>query len=237
MSRLSHGLRLLPLAAAALASVATSAPSDELQVEKSTPFDGETGVPATVQPAMTIAAQEEAPEVQAGWLRLVEGGGGAVRGRVERTRLADDSGYHDTLWELRFVPAAPLPPGDYTLVLDGAAYSGPDTAYAPDGPIVARFSTLSRPVLLRHERLDSRQAVVELSQPVDVDSLRAHLTGVDATGDVLAVESLERLPGHRHRYLAGFPAGTRELDLADGLLAADGVPVAGLPVVVPAATP
>ena len=232
MRKLTAILRLLPLAAAALASVATSPmPVPHLVISDPHPLARETGVAVTMQPSLALSTQggedgEEValPPIDA--LSLHRTSDGAV---VAGHPVIEPASGGYVIY--RFVPDADLALDDYQLVLD----LGDITEFNADGlefvdnAIVLPFSTVSRPTI--HYAIlanGSASAYLSFSQAMDpttfgsiklLDSAGVELvpTQVDYSSETFSL-SLHAPPGVAH-----------VLRIEPGLRAADGTEVAGLP--------
>jgi hypothetical protein len=131
---------------------------------------------------------------------------------------------------LRFVPAAPLPAGDYVFSFASHALSVDtlDVAYLDRERVGAQFSTISRPELISSTYFStSTNFTLGFSQPIDLESLREHLSALDELGAPIAF-SAEADGELGVTVLLARPAAL--LSLADGALAADGTPILGLPI-------
>jgi hypothetical protein len=231
MSSLSY-LRVLPLAAAAVASVATSRLPESISITGATPPSGETGVSADVQPEITLDMDGgAAPAAEVLTLRRA-GDGELVAGHAERTTPGGQA------FVYRFVPDAPLPDGDYLLVLeiDGRElYTDEVEALDPEaswsGPVGVRFSTVSSPKVRRASLYyGDGTGYVSFSQDMDVASLAAHMKILDATGDELPVTQTW-LGDRLHTLQFTSQQGAADILLEPGILAADGSEMTGLPMV------
>jgi hypothetical protein len=217
-------LRLVPLALAAFASLATSSIDDEYVLDGHLPLAGETAVVSTVQPRVTLSVIGEG-EPPTRWLGLRRAGGEPVAGEVSR---AGGSG----VYELTFHPAEPLPEGDFELVLDhdGQLQLGEVVGVPLADPFVVPFTVGSRASIRASAFVpDETTALLEFSQHVPPAAVREHVSALDATGDPLPVVDVVLLDPVRHQLRITVPPGTVDLAIADGLLAGDGTPVLGLP--------
>jgi hypothetical protein len=223
-------LRLVPLAAAALASVATSPMvTDWSSVVSTSPVNGETAVAADVVPEVHLVPGDGdvgAPE----GLELHDITGALVPGTSERIREGGELVY-------RFYPAAPLAPGDYELHAtdDVTCYDGTQCNERTDNDEVrstrlAGFSTISRPTVLAVTSIYGYDGfAVTFSQ--DMDPASAELMHVlDATGAELRVTRRWQ-PGSQRVIELVTPPGQTDVLLDDGVRAADGTAMQGLPAV------
>jgi hypothetical protein len=234
MRKLASFLRLLPLAAAAFASVATSAMIPTLQLDDVTPRPDETAVDPASELTVRGVLQEggDVSDSPAG-LGLRTLAGQEIAGATERRALEGGLTY-------TFKPAAPLAPDSYELYWVGspggsAYFTDSDlatlvAAYPNDGvhePIV-RFSTVSQP-RVRYAFLYASTSYFRISFSEDMDeSTLEHVKVLDATGDVLPVTA-RWLGGPMHELTLQAPAGAVTLAFEPGLLAATGVDVAPTP--------
>lgn len=221
-------IRVALLAAAGLASLATSAPW--IDVVRTTPLHLESAVPADVVPALELEAHgaDLPPVASLRLVRLPEGT--LVAGEARRRDAAGDA----LRYEL--VPAAPLQPGDYELVLPegpGGNLSTTWDAYHETSElrwtdagseIVLRFSTRSAPAVrfVRPEPL-GEGVVISFSQAMDPASLAA-IEVLDATGDPLPA-TFTWAGGELHLARLVPPRGAVSLRFGTGVRGADGAPL------------
>jgi hypothetical protein len=240
MSRLATFLRLLPLAGAALASVATTTtqPAVSYSVIAATPPPDETAVASRIAPSLQLrldADQAPDPSVK---LQLYDAAGAPIPGSTVSPPVTGG------IQDLSFVPEAPLPAGDYVLVLVGGAWGGAaeyedSSLYAiasrypfrSVGRELVHFATVSRPAVRLAQR-DASGASFTLSFTQEMDQATLdHVQVLDATGDALPVTRTWQ-GGRLHELVVTSPPGGVTLSLEPGLAAADGTPVAGLPLVI-----
>ncbi len=135
-SRMTRFLRVLPLAAAAFFSLATSMAGPWVDVTI-TPLDGETNVPAEVRIRLEVF-QDPADEDFEIQIQLI-----GDAGEILFTQVEDEAG-------IDIIPAAPLGPGDYRIEVETkvgdvfastfATYSDPRVRSAgPAGGTLQRF--------------------------------------------------------------------------------------------------
>jgi hypothetical protein len=231
-------LRLVPLAAAAFASVATSPMQPgAYQVIAQTPGLDESDVPADVVPEVQLDPEGSEPGDAPAALELHDADTQqAVAGASERT---DENG----VVILRFHPAAPLAPGHYELRVSADSecgvptyadltYCRPEDGSADQNRVVGRFSTVSEPEILAVTGLYGATGfTVFFSQDVDpgtVDLVHPR----DFDRKTLASTRTWQPGGTRVLEVSTSPTVV-DLQIDDGVVALDGTPVPGLPAVFP----
>jgi hypothetical protein len=233
MRTIASLLRLLPLAAAAFASVATSAMIPTYAIDLATPPPDETAVaPGTVLEVLGVLQEGGSGEAPTG-LGLRTASGQEIAGTTERNELEGGITY-------RFIPAAPLAPDAYVLYWVGSPgtywyFNDPDQAslvarYPNDGTIepIVQFSTVSQPKV-RYAYLDTRTGTIRMSFSEDMDPATLdHVQVLDATGDVLTATRSWR-GGAMHELELQAPVGAVSLSFEPGLLAKTGVDAAPTP--------
>jgi hypothetical protein len=238
MRKLASFLRLLPLAAAAFASVATSAPpSPYLRVLRVTPPAQETGVSPDVALQVATTMEDGTIDDCPAGLGLRTLSGTPIAGTSHRVEVSGEIDY-------RFTPDAPLAPDSYVLFWVGSTgadwsfddYEQSNLAAAYDGDtwpreVVTEFSTVSQPQLrLAYVDINTGTVYISFSEDMDASTLE-HVKVLDATGDVLPAEALWT-GGDMHRLELHPPVGAVSLLLEPGLLAASGVDAAPTPLTV-----
>jgi hypothetical protein len=241
MPSLSSSIRLVLLAAAVLACMATSSMSASLTIKSSTPSPDETNV----APEVVVTIRAEKPGDGSGEVPTKIGlrtrSFQEVAGTSER--IADAIGG----FIYRFTPAAPLPPDSYVAyfadhqdVFVNFADSDQDQLYfqhtrTGDRDPVIEFSTVSEPKLL-YAVESSTTGVVQLvfSEDVELGSVSNRLQLLDAAGgDVTIAGLVRRQDAHiiEVQPVPGIVAAS--IVLQAGIVGVTGVEVSGLPVTIP----
>jgi hypothetical protein len=227
-------LRLVPLAAAAFASMATSYVSEDVPFEVAalTPSLGASNLAAEVVPEVYFTPPADGPSAFSLALELHDAGGLPVAGYSDRTDEGDAMIF-------RFHPAAPLAPGDYTLTVaagvecDPPALDAPVTCRFADGTdpqarVLGRFTVGSKPTILGATRPTDGEIDLYFSQDMDFDALsRVHPR--NSAGGVLVAEKRWRGGGTRILSVSADEDSLADLLVDDGVVALDGTPVTGLP--------
>jgi hypothetical protein len=166
-------LRLLPLAAAALASVATSAPSVDITVYTVSPTPNETSVSSTIVPTVRVAIGAERGDEAPTAIGLRTLAGVDVAGSSQRSDEGDEVVF-------RFFPGAVLPEDDYELYFVDSTWVDATFVNADLADLVwsyprengnqplTRFSTRSRPAV-RFARQNANDGLVTVSFTQDID--------------------------------------------------------------------
>ncbi len=228
---LLHLLRILPLAAAALASVATSMIPKTLTITSATPPPDESGASPDVVPTLRLSVSADGEGDVPTGIEVRDSRNALVVGHSERSEENGELVF-------RYVHAEPLAPETYFITFVGS--SNVDVTFADEGLAalfsfpgadsapVMKFSIASEP-RLRYAIHDRATGVFTVSFTEDMDV--STLEHVKVAGEQPQVTRTYR-GGDLHVLEVAAPLGAVNLVLEPGLAARTGVPVMGLPVTI-----